>query len=346
MMRSSFSLSRPQQGVAITEVMISMAIGLILITGVVQLFISNQRTYTLTEGQARIQENARFAVSTLSRDLRMAGYMGCGNSNLQRSATGTPQIYVNNIVADPPANTAFGLGTTMNGINNAAADDLPDIIPGTDAITLSRASETSAQLTGNLGSENANIQLSSNPGGWEKNDILFITDCRHADIFRATNQINGEGTVTIAHANGSNIDNRLSKAYGEDAMVMSFLSSTYYVADSGRTNQAGEQIRSLYLIPINGVRVELIEGVSDMQITYGENTDGDVTGTADTYVTANAVTDWSNVVSVRLALLVDSIEDVTTEAQTYTFEGNNFVADDRRLRRSFTTTISLRNRTS
>jgi len=337
---------RSQHGITLVEVMIAMAIGLVLITGVIQLFLSNKVTYTMTEGQARIQENARFAIAILSHDIRMAGYMGCGNSNMQSTSTGMPQVYVNNIVKDPPANILFGLESTLNGINDAASDDLPDIIVGTDAITLSRASETSAQLDGNLASNNANIQLSGNPGGWKKDDILFITDCRHADIFQATTVSSAKGKTTIAHAKGVNIDNKLSKIYSEDAMIMSFSSSTYYIADTGRTNQAGEPLHSLYYIDISGTPVELIEGVSDMQITYGENTDNDNTGTADTYVDADTVTNWSDVVSVRLALLLDSIENITSEAQTYSFEGNDITAGDRRLRRSFTTTISLRNRSS
>jgi len=333
-----------QRGMTLVEIMIAITIGLILTAGVVQLFIGNKTTYTLTEGQARIQENARFATAILSRDLRMAGYMGCGNSAMQGDGSGTPLIYVNNLVAEPDPNINFDLSATVNGIENAASGVLTSIIPGTDTITIRRASESSAQLTGNMTSNNANIQIEENSGGWEKDDILFVTDCTNADIFKATTVSSGAGKTTIAHAAG-NISNKLSRPYGPEAMLMSFISNTYFVADTGRTNQNNEAIHSLYYIDTSNIPVELIEGVSDMQLTYGENTDSDFPPTADTYVNADNVTNWANVISIRVALLIDSIENVTDQKQSYTFEGEEITADDRRLRRNFTTTIALRNRT-
>ncbi|WP_268629813.1 PilW family protein, partial [Escherichia coli] len=35
--------------------------------------------YQLSEGLARVQENSRFAMDTLQRELRMAGHFGCVN---------------------------------------------------------------------------------------------------------------------------------------------------------------------------------------------------------------------------------------------------------------------------
>lgn len=334
-----------QRGMTLVEIMIAVTIGLILTAGVIQLFISNKVTYTLAEGQARIQENARFATAIISRDLRMAGYMGCGNSAMQGDDTGTPQIYVNNLVRDPDPNVTFDLDATIRGVENATSGEQPSIVPGSDTVTIRRASEQSANLTGNMTARNANIQIDSNPAGWEAGDVIFITDCQNADIFKATSVSSGAGKITIAHANNVNIDNKLSREYDATAMVLSFIANTYYVADTGRTNKDGEAIHSLYYTDVNNDAVELIEGIGDMQVTYGVNTDGGTIPTVDSYVDANGVANWADVVSVRLALLVDSIENVTDQKQSYNFEGVQTTADDRRLRRSFTTTIALRNRT-
>ena len=50
-----------------------------------------------------------------------------------------------------------------------------------------------------------------------------------------------------------------------------------------------------------------MEGVESMEILYGVDTDGD--DAANYYVTADAVADWAQVVSVRVSLLVATIDN-------------------------------------
>ncbi len=80
-------------------------------------------------------------------------------------------------------------------------------------------------------------------------------------------------------------------------------------------------------------------GVENIQIRYGVNAPG---GPID----ANNVADWSRVVSVQIALLVSSDQNVTTQHQSYVFppwSTTTTQASDFKLRRVFTTTINLRN---
>jgi type IV pilus assembly protein PilW len=58
--------------------MIALVIGLVLMLGVTQIFIASRAASQLSEGVARTQENARFALVP-ERDIRMAGHMGCVN---------------------------------------------------------------------------------------------------------------------------------------------------------------------------------------------------------------------------------------------------------------------------
>jgi type IV pilus assembly protein PilW len=90
---------------------------------------------------------------------------------------------------------------------------------------------------------------------------------------------------------------------------------------------------------------EVAEGVEDFQITYGQDTDGDIF--ADIFTPADAVVDWTQVVSVRASLLIRSKADSMAQTtQSYNFNGATSVAPpDRRLRRPFNVTIQLRNRT-
>ena len=86
----------------------------------------------------------------------------------------------------------------------------------------------------------------------------------------------------------------------------------------------------------------LVENVEDMQITYGVDANG--TGSANYYVNASSVTNWSQVVSLHVSLLLRSEEDnLTPVAQTYQYNGIATTAVDSRLRAVFSTTVALRN---
>ena len=68
-----------QRGVSLIELMIALTIGTLLVLGLVQVFSASRTAYQLSTGLARAQENGRFAMDMLQRDLRVAGHMGCVN---------------------------------------------------------------------------------------------------------------------------------------------------------------------------------------------------------------------------------------------------------------------------
>ena len=94
-----------------------------------------------------------------------------------------------------------------------------------------------------------------------------------------------------------------------------------------------------------GGRVELLEGLESLQIRYGEDTNGDKS--PNYYIDAEDVVDWKNIVSVRLSLLMRSINNgLLSQPQTIYFNGAQVAVpkEDSYLRRAYNTTISLRNR--
>jgi len=70
-----------KNGMTLVELIVAMAISLVLAGSLYQIFISSTRTYALNEGLARLQENSRFAIKVLRRDIRQAGYLGCLQDN-------------------------------------------------------------------------------------------------------------------------------------------------------------------------------------------------------------------------------------------------------------------------
>lgn len=66
-----------QRGLTLIELMIAMLLGVFLIGGILQIFISSKQTYRMQENLSRLQENGRFALDFLGRDIRMTSYWGC-----------------------------------------------------------------------------------------------------------------------------------------------------------------------------------------------------------------------------------------------------------------------------
>jgi type IV pilus assembly protein PilW len=62
-----------QQGFSIVELMIALALGSLITLAAVQLFSTNQRTFQLQQGLTDVQEQGRFALDYISRDLRLMG---------------------------------------------------------------------------------------------------------------------------------------------------------------------------------------------------------------------------------------------------------------------------------
>ena len=64
---------RTNSGFSLVELMVAMLLGSIVVLAVTQLFITNQRTFQLQRGLTDVQEQGRFAIDYISRDVRRVG---------------------------------------------------------------------------------------------------------------------------------------------------------------------------------------------------------------------------------------------------------------------------------
>ena len=72
------SKSRAQQkGFTLIEIMIALVLGAFLIGGVIQLFVSTRQTFLMEDALSRLQENGRFAMEFIGREIRLADYRFC-----------------------------------------------------------------------------------------------------------------------------------------------------------------------------------------------------------------------------------------------------------------------------
>ncbi len=84
-----------QRGLTLVEILVALMISAFLIAGVIQLFIGSKQTYRGHDALSRIQENGRFALDSMARDIRMAGY---APFDPERPATLGPPVVSSNPV--------------------------------------------------------------------------------------------------------------------------------------------------------------------------------------------------------------------------------------------------------
>ena len=328
------------RGFSLVELMVALVISLILLGGVIKIYESSKQAYRAQDNQARLQENGRFAMYFLAKDIRMAGYMGC--NRLWDLYPNNPYVIANN----PPMTPLFSAETVIGGYDGgtwpASFPAKPaKLVAGTDAILVRHASPIGVSLAVSMSLDTDEIQIGPNPNNYQTGDILFITDCSNADIFRATSISKGAGgIITIAHASNQNTSNRLSKAYKTDAQVMAFEYSLYYI----RTT-ATPGVDALYRVTANSGPEELVDGVRDMQFLYGRDmTNDSAANEYDTAAKINGAADWSAVVSVRVSLLLVSQGNFLTQTrQELHFNGTTYKAPDNRMYAAFGDTVTLRN---
>lgn len=325
-----------QKGLTLVEMMIAMTIGMILLGGVVTVLISSKSTYRVNEAMSRMQENARYAFQLLSRDIRMAGYRGCVGNN-----AGTDNVL------SKATEFLWKLDQSLEGFEATSASGWTPALPseitiplgGRDVIVMRGVDGANARVISHT-SESADLAVAAD-SDIEAGNAVLASNCQGATIFQATNVSNVSGQKIIAHANGAGGPNATA-ALGRlftGGEVVRVSTRAYYI----RTNPRG--IPSLFWRRGENPAEELVEGIENMQILYGEDTNED--RAADIYRTANSVTNWNAVVSVRIDLLAQSVEDgITSRPQSYVFNGASVTPADRRLRQVFSTVISLRNRAS
>lgn len=355
-----------QVGISLVELMVATTLSIILGAGVIQIFSSNKNTYRMQEAVSRLQENGRFATDFLTNDLRMAGFFGCSGMTAGLTINNNVDFNKNHGAAinyDNESESALGTFTGSGSLqgfsysSGAAAAALTavglsvgnatgDLVQNTDVLFIKRGSScTGSNVTehNNVNNSTANIKISDNSVCQiMQNDIVMVSNCRTADIFGvsdAPSTTPGQ-VATLAHGANWNVSPKLVNTYATDANIFKIRNDIYYIGVSS-SGQPALFRRDLSRLATTGgfTSVELVEGIEDMSLIYGEDMDNPKDGVADKYVAAAAVSNWDNVVAIRIQLSARTIEDNIAANTDATW-------NDKRIRRIFTTTTAIRNRTA
>lgn len=326
-------------GFTLIELMIGLLLGLLVTSAAVGIFISNSNTYRATESLGRIQENARVAFELMTRDIREGGGNICSR-NL------------------PMANVLQNAGTTwwasapaIRGYSGGQA--FPDLVfgtgagqrvPGTDGIEIISTSASGLTVTSH-NATSAQFQVNLGSHDLVAGDILLACDLRQMSIFQMTGPSSTNNTV-VHNTGGGFVPGNCSKgmgfadpidcstngtaySYGPNSQVARIRAVRWYVGNNGRGGRSLYQAALRNVAGTPSVRIEEVaEGITDLRFEFLP-----MDGAA--YLAPTAITDWSQVISVRVAVTLRGGQGTLRE---------NVGTDGASLQRQFAHVVTLRNR--
>lgn len=273
---------------SLVEVMVAMTIGLVIIAAATQMYIGSRSAYSSNETVARLQENARFALTVIEPDVRASNYWGYlkGAGFIDTSGVGS---VATNCGATFATNLSANLQGDNNGYSLACAAYGSGAMPSSDTLTVRRAAVATTAVA-----------------------AAATTTLRICST-RDSGQLVTAATACLGPPQGA---------------VNDMIVNTYYVdRDSETPLQAGlPSLRrwtlSSGVTPLAFQDTAIIAGVEDMQIQFGIDPTG-ITGIATQYVDAvsPAALGTGQVVSVRIWLLMraETAEVGYIDSRTYEY---------------------------
>ena len=324
MKTASIPLKSPA-GFGLIELLVAITLATILIAGAVTVYSQSRKTFRASEEAARLQETARYAMSFLESDLRMANFWGLNNrADHVINRAGQPgalnEGWVDNLCG---TNWPIDLDRFVEAFD-ATADDstgldcIDDTVDGSDVLVVRRVSESPDTTTLNEGS-------------------LYLQASRI------------QGTLFVAAAECAADDAACipSGYLPPQSQSSAVRVHGYYVAENA-ANVPSLRRKRLAAGP-SILDEEIIPGVEDLQVELGVDDDDDTT--ADYFVPAAVAPANATVVAVRLWLRVRSMQPDFSFLDDRTYRYSNGAeytpdaADDanRYRRMLYSKTIQLRN---
>ena len=312
-----------QTGYGLVELMVAMLLGLLVIAGVLAAHLQVRNAYATAEAQARLQENARYALNVITQDLRMAGYWGLTNR--------ADLVALNAASSFPAACGAAWVGDVthyVDGFNNgygaACAASGGGAVPGADVLVVRRAS--AQRITPQSGTIAAAY----------RNQVLIVTSRTGGEIFVPAQVGN---LLPAGYATGD------PSGAPPLADTRQLAVNAYYVSRNSSVANGYPALRRKSLVAGPAVgEEEVLPGIEDLQLQFGVDTDGD--GSSDLYANPGSVPASGTVVAARVWLRLRAQDDDPrhTDATTYSYADLSYAAPaDHRRRLLVASTIQLRN---
>jgi type IV pilus assembly protein PilW len=274
------------RGFTLVELMVAMTLALLVLSGLATLFAGTSRNRIALERSSRMHQNAGYALEVLADEVRQAGYY----AELNLAGVGWQ-------VPDPCATAADSLGYSVAPFNIPVAvtgyrgtDVPPDCIKvtgkwraGTDVIVLRRLGVQPTPVDEAEGAPFLQVsKCSADPATWAYSTVKTAFTLRKLDC-------------------------------ATPADVRQVTVRAYFVSDCDECGvDTIPTLKRAELVGNQIVITPLAEGVENLQVDYGFDTDND--GNADVWLpwlsgnAGAADNDWANVVALRPHLVARSTD--------------------------------------
>jgi type IV pilus assembly protein PilW len=367
------------RGFSLVELMVAITLALIVTAGVMSVFIGSRSAYQSTAGVAAVSDSGRFALNFLEGAVREAGNMACGAptrtifnvgpgtplntppfptlafqpiTGFEAAGTGIVGAYAVSAAPGAPANWLSPIGWAANLDPAFGTLPTPPVINNDILVVRSSTQGAAPAYVTNAPAGANNFTVVSVPGTFAAGDLAIISDCVKSLIFQMSAPTGG---TTITHNTGGipgNLTNTFPAQVNFDpGSEVTLLQTTAYYIGVGADGEGA--LFAANLSPGNSFTSaippispnELVPDIEALQILYGLDTVG--TRTVSQWVTADQVPDFTEVMSVHIALLAagpPGSQPLPAAAKVYTLLGTQVTAPiDTRNRQVFDVTVGVRN---
>ncbi len=325
-------------GYSLLELLIAVSLGIFIVGTTLYFFETAKKTQRVQSELNTVRENAKFAIDMIKADVQMAGFFGCTtrwDESTLINALNAPQDDFRWNFSQGLYGSEFSYDSTSATPRTwqPALDNTLSAATWGDTITIRHAARREFNVVEHT-SATANVKITPD-NGVKQYDYLLITDCEQSSIFQKTNATTGSQIIqhttdTLETKYAGNATTDLGKQYPTTAKLMTLYSVTYYIADNS------EGVRSLYKKNSTRRAEEVVSGITDLQIQYGVDEDGDLS--TDNYYTADQVQNnnwWDNVLVVTVTVRAAGFNDNGTAIMR---------ADGTAMEYELSAAINLRNR--
>lgn len=330
--------STAQTGFTLIELLVATVIGVLVILGATQLFIASQQSYRITTALANMQDTGRFALETLSRELRQVDYKGGCAQNLL-------SVHVRS--ASDAALAAPALQVVTGAQAQGVAAVLESPLPNTQSIAF-RAATTLPPVTTTIETLASNQQINLTGSVPYTGRLVLLQGLQNCDLFynvstqpnRLIKAASGVPGNLSPQSSAWSKNGAVPYLQGQSVTLSAIDSGLYYL---GRDTESAGAPSLMRLdigtpTPRNEVLASNVVALRT-RVLVGEQ-----------YLAPEALTpaQWAQTRAMRVSLIVQSertdLRAAPTTIATGNFRDAPFSADDGRLYQAFTTTITLRNR--
>ncbi|TBR39756.1 MULTISPECIES: PilW family protein [Dyella] len=301
--RRRFSSHAGQGGFSLVELLIAVALGLIVVAGLINLLISNRKAYQVQQGNNYLQQNLRFASDRINWSLRMADFWGGvaapNVAGAMTDGTGTSGCNAAWILAGRSGNLGGGVYGYDGGSSFPVGScvDTQDYVKGSDVLVVRyvdtdpcAVDDTSAVLdtTGCLPASSHYLAASAGQIG---------------NLFAKTA---GVPTLTGASTRRYVYPYRVEMYYLQPCSNR----GTGHCSSSSDGGSPQFTLMRMRLTDTGMQRDAIVEGIEQLQFEYGLENTATSNGIVQEYRSATdmGAGDWSHVVSVRVSMIARSRE--------------------------------------